>query len=63
VVMRRLTPPLGSMVAREAEAEGGFRAAHARLKAHAEEVAFLQVRWPCVIGASRPTPRRWRFCR
>ena len=40
--LRGLTPSLGRMVAREAELEGKFRAAHSRLNAHAEEVAFLR---------------------
>ena len=42
LALRSLTPPLGKMVAREAELEGGLRTAHARLIAHAEEVAFLK---------------------
>jgi ABC-type uncharacterized transport system fused permease/ATPase subunit len=42
MALRSLTPPLGKMVAREAELEGAFRAAHSRLIAHAEEVAFLR---------------------
>jgi ATP-binding cassette subfamily D (ALD) long-chain fatty acid import protein len=40
--LRSLTPSLGRMVAREAELEGKFRAAHSRLSAHAEEIAFLR---------------------
>lgn len=40
--LRSLTPPLGRMVAQEAGLEGSFRAAHSRLIAHAEEVAFLK---------------------
>jgi ABC-type uncharacterized transport system fused permease/ATPase subunit len=42
LALRSLTPPLGKMVAREAELEGNLRAAHSRLIAHAEEVAFLR---------------------
>jgi len=41
-LLRSMTPPLGRMVAKEAELEGSFRAAHSRLIAHAEEVAFLR---------------------
>ena len=33
---------LGPMVAREAALEGGFRHQHARLIAHAEEIALLK---------------------
>ena len=40
--LRSLTPSLSRMVQREAELEGSFRAAHSRLIAHAEEVAFLK---------------------
>jgi ABC-type uncharacterized transport system fused permease/ATPase subunit len=40
--LRSVTPSLGRMVAKEAELEGSFRAAHSRLIAHAEEVAFLK---------------------
>mmetsp|Transcript_14743 Transcript_14743/g.31613 ORF Transcript_14743/g.31613 Transcript_14743/m.31613 type:complete len:743 (-) Transcript_14743:102-2330(-) len=40
--MHRLTPSLGAMIASEARAEGDLRAAHARLRSHAEEVAFLR---------------------
>lgn len=41
-LLRSVTPPLGRMVAKEAALEGGFRAAHSRLIAHAEEIAFLR---------------------
>jgi hypothetical protein len=61
--LRGLTPGLGKMVAREAELEGNFRAAHSRLIAHAEEVAFLRggdtergilnARLTALIGAQR----------
>lgn len=42
ILMKAVTPSLGQMISKEAAAEGGFRHAHARLIAHAEEVAFLQ---------------------
>lgn len=41
-VLRSLSPRLGRMVAKEAQLEGAFRHEHARLLAHAEEVAFLR---------------------
>ena len=42
VTIRALfSPPTTKMIVREREAEGTFRAAHARLIAHAESVAFL----------------------
>lgn len=41
-VLRSLSPSLGRMVAKEAALEGAFRHEHARLVAHAEEVAFLK---------------------
>ena len=37
-----MSPKLGPMVAREAALEGGFRHQHARLIAHAEEIALLK---------------------
>ena len=40
-VLRSISPRLGPMVAREAALEGGFRHTHARLIAHAEEIALL----------------------
>jgi len=40
--LRSITPPLGRMVAKEAELEGVFRAAHSRLISHAEEISFLK---------------------
>ena len=40
-VLRQMSPSLGKMVAREQALEGGFRHTHARLIAHAEEVALL----------------------
>ena len=40
-VLRQMAPSLGKMVAREQALEGGFRHTHARLIAHAEEVALL----------------------
>ena len=40
-VLRSIAPRLGPMVAREAALEGGFRHTHARLIAHAEEIALL----------------------
>jgi ABC-type uncharacterized transport system fused permease/ATPase subunit len=42
MALRSIAPPLGKMIAREAELEGRFRAAHSRLIVHAEEVAFLK---------------------
>ena len=45
-VVRQLSPPIPKLVAEQAALEGDFRRAHARLIAHAEEVAFLE-------GASR----------
>lgn len=41
-VLRSLSPSLGRMVAKEAQLEGSFRHEHARLLAHAEEVALLR---------------------
>lgn len=40
-VLRQMSPSLGKMVAKEQALEGGFRHTHARLIAHAEEVALL----------------------
>ena len=40
-VLRSIAPRLGPMIAREAALEGGFRHTHARLIAHAEEIALL----------------------
>ena len=40
--LRAMSPKLGPMVAREAALEGGFRHQHARLIAHAEEIALLK---------------------
>mmetsp|Transcript_5153 Transcript_5153/g.11220 ORF Transcript_5153/g.11220 Transcript_5153/m.11220 type:complete len:766 (-) Transcript_5153:214-2511(-) len=39
-VLRAMSPPLASMAAQEAALTGSFRAAHQRLVAHSEEVAF-----------------------
>jgi ABC-type uncharacterized transport system fused permease/ATPase subunit len=39
-LLRALAPPLATMAAQEAGLSGSFRAAHQRLVAHAEEVAF-----------------------
>ncbi|KAF8072505.1 abcD2 [Scenedesmus sp. PABB004] len=39
-LLRALAPPLASMTAQESALVGSFRAAHQRLVAHAEEVAF-----------------------
>ena len=62
-MLRGMAPKLGKMVAREAELEGSFRAAHSRLISHAEEVAFLRggetergilnARLSALIGAQR----------
>ncbi|KAL3151953.1 hypothetical protein ABBQ32_001078 [Trebouxia sp. C0010 RCD-2024] len=38
--LRQLSPPLALMTAQESSLSGGFRAAHQRLVAHAEEVAY-----------------------
>lgn len=38
--LRKLSPPLALMTAQESSLSGGFRAAHQRLVAHAEEVAY-----------------------
>ena len=40
-VLRQMSPSLGRMIAKEQALEGGFRHTHARLIAHAEEVALL----------------------
>ena len=40
-VLRQMAPSLGKMIAKEQALEGGFRHTHARLIAHAEEVALL----------------------
>ena len=40
-ILRQMSPSLGKMVAKEQALEGGFRHTHARLIAHAEEVALL----------------------
>jgi ATP-binding cassette subfamily D (ALD) protein 3 len=45
-LVRAVSPPIPRLVAEQAALEGDFRRAHARLIAHAEEVAFLE-------GASR----------
>lgn len=42
LVFRSFMPRMGPMIAKEAEMEGNFRHAHARLNAHAEEIAFLR---------------------
>ena len=39
-LLRAMAPPLAQMVAQESALSGSFRAAHQRLVAHAEEVAF-----------------------
>mmetsp|Transcript_24698 Transcript_24698/g.84465 ORF Transcript_24698/g.84465 Transcript_24698/m.84465 type:complete len:405 (+) Transcript_24698:27-1241(+) len=41
-VLRGMSPRLGRMIAKEQQLEGAFRHKHARLIAHAEEVAFLR---------------------
>lgn len=41
-VVRFVSPPIPRLIAEEAALEGDFRRAHARLIAHAEEVAFLE---------------------
>mmetsp|Transcript_38344 Transcript_38344/g.53238 ORF Transcript_38344/g.53238 Transcript_38344/m.53238 type:complete len:696 (-) Transcript_38344:163-2250(-) len=41
-LLRGVAPSLGCMVAGEAQLEGAFRRTHARLIAHAEEIAFLK---------------------
>lgn len=41
-LVRLLSPPIPRLIAQEAALEGDFRRAHARLIAHAEEVAFLE---------------------
>lgn len=38
--LRKLSPPLALMTAQESSLSGGFRAAHQRLVAHAEEIAY-----------------------
>jgi ABC-type uncharacterized transport system fused permease/ATPase subunit len=39
--LRAVTPDFGALAARQYALEGGFRAAHARLRQHAESVAFF----------------------
>jgi ATP-binding cassette subfamily D (ALD) protein 3 len=41
-LVRAVSPPIPRLVAEQAALEGDFRRAHARLIAHAEEVAFLE---------------------
>lgn len=41
VVLRAMSPPLAKLTAQQQVVEGDFRRCHARLLAHAEEVAFI----------------------